>query len=267
MAWWRWEVFQHFVQMFPPFFERPPRCKEIQHTYNFQDEELLLADWLDDNQVLATQVMCAANMSVLGQRSDVLEKAKYHSSQNCQPITARDFAKHHYIKCLLGYPNAASDAAYLLARACLIGNHIGHFTDCPYSPNVSSWRSLAQEVFWTTKLWRTWPIWNGTWNQRMDWKGRTQHSWQVWIQCLVIINSILKRCAMLINVGGIPHVQTRLSDMMAHCVALISDSTVQRSISMAMRHTEMRVAWEKCALWWGNIRARTMFVPLGGSTL
>ena len=91
--------------------------------------------------------MCAANMSVVGQRSDVLEKAKYHSSQNCQPITARDFAKHHYIKCLLGYPNAASDAAYLLARACLIGNHIGHFTDCPYSPNISFWTSLAQEVF------------------------------------------------------------------------------------------------------------------------
>lgn len=113
------------------------RCKEIQHTYNFQDDELLLADWLDDNQVLATQVGCAANMSVVGQRSDVLEKAKYHSSQNCQPITARDFAKHHYIKCFLGYPNAASDAAYLLARACLIGNHIGHFTDCPYSPNIS----------------------------------------------------------------------------------------------------------------------------------
>lgn len=113
------------------------RCKEIQHTYNFQDEELVLADWLDDNQVLATQVMCAANMSAIGMRSDVTEKAQYHGPQDCKAVTARDFAKHHYIKCLLGYQNAASDAAYLIARACLIGNHIGHFTDCPYSPDVS----------------------------------------------------------------------------------------------------------------------------------
>ncbi|CAK9082678.1 Uncharacterized protein SCF082_LOCUS39285 [Durusdinium trenchii] len=132
------------------------KCLEIQETYHFQNEsgpkhvnqatrnskiarlglgfifinhlgreifrrheELVLADWLDDNIVLATKVLCS-------------------SLQDCEPITAKDFAKHHYIKCLLGYPNSASDGAYLNSRACLLeGNHIGHFTDCPYSPPVS----------------------------------------------------------------------------------------------------------------------------------
>lgn len=115
------------------------RCKAIQAKYQFRDEEMVLADWLDDNQVIATKTLCSANVSVAGMRKDVLEKANWKSVTDCEPITAREMAKHHYMKCLLGYPNAASDAAYLNLRACLIGNHIGHFTDCPYSPNMSFW--------------------------------------------------------------------------------------------------------------------------------
>ncbi|CAK9027188.1 unnamed protein product [Durusdinium trenchii] len=112
------------------------KCLEIQTKYNFQPEELVLADWLDNNVVISTKVMCSANITAVHQPPDVKEKAKWRSPTDCEPITARDFAKHHYIKCLLGYPNSASDGAYLNARACLVGNHVGHFTDCPYSPNV-----------------------------------------------------------------------------------------------------------------------------------
>eukprot|EP00438_Fugacium_kawagutii_P031186 Skav234746 [mRNA] locus=scaffold14:568580:569791:- [translate_table: standard] len=114
------------------------RCEEIQRTYNFKDEELVLADWLDDNMVLLTKVLCSAGIepyAIIGPA--VREKAKWKSVDDCEAITPRDFAKHHYVKCVLGYPNAASDAAYLNLRACLNGNHIGHFTDCPYSPNIS----------------------------------------------------------------------------------------------------------------------------------
>ena len=103
---------------------------------SFAQEELVLADWLDDNMVLLAKVMCSANLTAVHMRPDIKEKAKWRSLTDCEPITARDFAKHHYIKCLLGYPNSASDGAYLNAHACLLGNHIGHFTDCPYSPNV-----------------------------------------------------------------------------------------------------------------------------------
>ena len=114
------------------------RCDIIQQTYNFQDEELVLADWLDDNQALAAKVFCSANYSVASMQKDILERANYRSPTNCEGITAREFAKHHYIKCWLGYQNAASDAAYLLVRACLInGTYIGHFTDCPHSPNLT----------------------------------------------------------------------------------------------------------------------------------
>ena len=114
------------------------RYHMIQQTYNFQDEELVLADWLDDNQALAAKVFCSANYSVASMQKDILERANYRSPTNCEGITAREFAKHHYIKCLLGYQNAASDAAYLLVRACLInGTYIGHFTDCLHSPNLT----------------------------------------------------------------------------------------------------------------------------------
>lgn len=68
---------------------------------------------------------------------------------------------------------------------------------------------------------------------------------------------------MLINVGGIPHFQTRLSDMMAHCVALISGSTFHFH-----GHASHRNALRgKNAACWGNIRATTMLVPLGGESL
>ena len=114
------------------------KCDEIQQTYNFQNHELVLADWLDYNAVINAKVACAAKQPAMGD-SAVLEKAKFKSVDDCEPVTARDFAKHHYIKCLLGYPNSASDGAYLNVRACLLdgGTRIGHFSDCPFSPDVS----------------------------------------------------------------------------------------------------------------------------------
>ncbi|CAJ1407642.1 unnamed protein product [Effrenium voratum] len=113
-------------------------CTRIQEKYNFQKEELVLADWLDDNQVLAAQTLCSAGVDCTAMRADVKAKAEYHSPENCKGITHREFAKHHYIKCLLGYTNSGSDMAYLNARSCLLeGNRIGHFSECPYSPPVS----------------------------------------------------------------------------------------------------------------------------------
>lgn len=114
------------------------KCDQIQNTYKFQNEELVLADWLDYNQVIATKVACSAKLQPYLMSKSVLAAARYKSIDDCDPVTARDFAKHHYIKCLLGYPNSAADAAYLLARACLLemGTHIGHFSECPYSPDV-----------------------------------------------------------------------------------------------------------------------------------
>ncbi|CAL1141114.1 unnamed protein product [Cladocopium goreaui] len=114
------------------------KCDEIQQTYNFQNHELVLADWLDYNAVIGAKVSCAAKQPAAAD-SAVLEKAKFKSVDDCEPVTARDFAKHHYIKCLLGYPNSASDGAYLNVRACLLdgGTRIGHFSDCPFSPDVS----------------------------------------------------------------------------------------------------------------------------------
>ena len=115
------------------------KCNKIQEKYNFQNEELILADWLDDNAVINSKVFCAAKFPV--QQSipqAVLDAAKYKSVDDCEPVTHRDFAKHHYMKCLLGYLNSGSDGAYLNIRACLLdgGTRIGHFSECPYSPDV-----------------------------------------------------------------------------------------------------------------------------------
>lgn len=97
----------------------------------------MLADWLDDNDVIMVKVMCSANMSATYFPPAVLEKAKWKSEQDCEAVTARDFAKHHYVKCALGYHNSAQDGAYLNIRACLLeGGVIGHFSDCPHSPDV-----------------------------------------------------------------------------------------------------------------------------------
>lgn len=116
------------------------KCNKIQEKYNFQNEELILADWLDDNIVINTRVSCAAKMPIPPDvPQNIRDAAKYKSVDDCEPVTRREFAKHHYIKCLLGYQNAASDGAYLNMRACLLdgGTRIGHFSECPYSPDMS----------------------------------------------------------------------------------------------------------------------------------
>ena len=122
------------------------KCNKIQEKYNFQNEELILADWLDDNTVINTKVSCAAGMPIPPTVTQTIrDAAKYKSFHDCEPVTRREFAKHHYIKCLLGYQNAASDGAYLNMRACLLdgGTRIGHFSDCPYSPDISFWAAQA----------------------------------------------------------------------------------------------------------------------------
>ncbi|CAE7525402.1 unnamed protein product [Symbiodinium natans] len=113
------------------------KCDEIQATYNFSKEELVLADWLDRNMVISAMTMCSAGMDGSLFSAEIKAEAGYRNATDCQPVTHREFAKHHYVKCMLGYRNSAADMAYLNARACLLeGNHIGHFSDCPYSPPV-----------------------------------------------------------------------------------------------------------------------------------
>lgn len=122
------------------------KCNKIQEKYNFQNEELILADWLDDNIVINTRVSCAAKMPIPPDvPQNIRDAAKYKSVDDCEPVTRREFAKHHYIKCLLGYQNAASDGAYLNMRACLLdgGTRIGHFSECPYSPDMSFWAAWS----------------------------------------------------------------------------------------------------------------------------
>eukprot|EP00930_Biecheleria_cincta_P012267 TRINITY_DN11584_c0_g1_i3.p1 TRINITY_DN11584_c0_g1~~TRINITY_DN11584_c0_g1_i3.p1 ORF type:complete len:308 (+),score=24.20 TRINITY_DN11584_c0_g1_i3:49-972(+) len=113
------------------------QCEQVQATYQFRDEELIFNDLLDSNLPIHAQCHCAAGvpLPIAMQVPYVTEKADYHSPSDCKPITKREFARHHYMKCVLGYPNSASDMAYLNGRACLLpGNRIGHYTACPYSP-------------------------------------------------------------------------------------------------------------------------------------
>mmetsp|Transcript_45894 Transcript_45894/g.94806 ORF Transcript_45894/g.94806 Transcript_45894/m.94806 type:complete len:315 (+) Transcript_45894:44-988(+) len=111
-------------------------CQRIQQTYHFKSEELILADWLDFNQVIAVMTACSAGMPAAGSSEpSVLKAAGWHSPSDCRPVTSRDFAKHHYVKCLLGIKNSAMDMAVLNARACVLqGNRIGHLTECAYMP-------------------------------------------------------------------------------------------------------------------------------------
>ncbi|CAE7205645.1 unnamed protein product [Symbiodinium sp. CCMP2456] len=116
------------------------KCAELQATYRFAKEELILADALDFNAVLDMMASCSAQIPHFKHGSsdrELEEVAGWHSPTNCRSVTRRDFAKHHYVKCLLGYQNSAADMAYLNQRACLLeGNRIGHFSECPYVPDV-----------------------------------------------------------------------------------------------------------------------------------
>ncbi|CAE7301982.1 unnamed protein product [Symbiodinium sp. CCMP2592] len=108
-------------------------CDRIQQSYNFSNEELVLADWLDFNQILASMAFCSAG--VIYNITDQSLLTNSPGSSSCRNITRRDMAKHHYVKCVLGHRNSAGDMAYLNSRACLLeGNRIGHFSECPYSP-------------------------------------------------------------------------------------------------------------------------------------
>lgn len=112
------------------------KCQELQDTYNFKHEELILEDILDMNMPLMAMSHCSAAFAlpVSLRFPYVTDKAKYHSITDCQSVTSREFARHHYMKCLMGTHNAAADAAYLFARACLLdnGTRISHFADCPF---------------------------------------------------------------------------------------------------------------------------------------
>ncbi|CAJ1441316.1 unnamed protein product, partial [Effrenium voratum] len=71
-------------------------CQDIQKTWNFTNDELHLADWLDDNAVIYVKTACAANSEPGSSDPVVLAKAGYHSATDCQPVTKRDYHKHHY---------------------------------------------------------------------------------------------------------------------------------------------------------------------------
>eukprot|EP00930_Biecheleria_cincta_P047054 TRINITY_DN32553_c0_g1_i1.p1 TRINITY_DN32553_c0_g1~~TRINITY_DN32553_c0_g1_i1.p1 ORF type:complete len:312 (+),score=50.51 TRINITY_DN32553_c0_g1_i1:39-974(+) len=114
------------------------KCEQIQAEYQFKDDELIFNDILDMNMPIFAGCYCAAGIPLSAeQQADhyVTDKAGYHSPSDCKPVSKREFARHHYMKCVLGYKNSAADIAYLHARACLLpGNIIGHFSECPYSP-------------------------------------------------------------------------------------------------------------------------------------
>mmetsp|Transcript_130851 Transcript_130851/g.231270 ORF Transcript_130851/g.231270 Transcript_130851/m.231270 type:complete len:326 (-) Transcript_130851:65-1042(-) len=113
------------------------QCAKIQEKYQFTPDELIFNDLLDMNMPLNAMSYCTAGLAMPEDFNVpyVTVKAEYHSPQDCKPITSREYARHHYMKCVLGYKNSGEDMAYLHARACLLeGNRIGHFEECPFSP-------------------------------------------------------------------------------------------------------------------------------------
>ncbi|CAL1158274.1 unnamed protein product [Cladocopium goreaui] len=117
------------------------KCEEVQKIHQFTNDELVLADILDMNLPIMAMSHCSAGWEMLPEmRANpyITKKAEYHSITDCKKITDREYARHHYMKCLLGINNAAADAAYLFARACLLdgGSRIGHFSECPFDLEV-----------------------------------------------------------------------------------------------------------------------------------
>lgn len=58
----------------------PPLIQPGTESFCFE-EELVLADWLDDNQALATKVFCAANLSMELTLPSIKARANYKSMQ------------------------------------------------------------------------------------------------------------------------------------------------------------------------------------------
>jgi len=112
-------------------------CAKIQQKYNFTKDELILNDLLDANMPIYAMSYCSAGLELdeTMKVPYVTEKSEYHSAQDCKQMTHREFARHHYLKCVLSNTNAAASMAYLHSRACLLeGNRIGHFQECPFAP-------------------------------------------------------------------------------------------------------------------------------------
>ena len=78
------------------------KCDEIQATYNFSKEELVLADWLDWNPVIAVMTMCTTDDYLYPGSSnpEINKMAGWRNIRDCRPVTHRDFAKHHYVPLL-----------------------------------------------------------------------------------------------------------------------------------------------------------------------
>mmetsp|Transcript_130344 Transcript_130344/g.239702 ORF Transcript_130344/g.239702 Transcript_130344/m.239702 type:complete len:351 (-) Transcript_130344:112-1164(-) len=113
------------------------QCDKFQQEYNFTKDELILNDLLDSNLPILAMSYCSTGIPLPKYMMVpyVTEKAEYHSAQDCKVITRREFARHHYMKCVLGHKNAGAEMSYSHARACLLdGNRIGHFEECPLSP-------------------------------------------------------------------------------------------------------------------------------------
>ena len=81
------------------------KCDRIQAKYNFTREDMILNEVLDMNMPILAMSYCAANIELPSflQVPYVTEKSNYTSKLDCSPVTSREFARHHYMKCLLGY--------------------------------------------------------------------------------------------------------------------------------------------------------------------
>jgi len=113
------------------------KCREIQQTYQFKDEELILSDILSQNIPIFVKSFCASGLELPGWMTmpKLLQRSAYNSASDCKTVTLREFAQHHYMKCLLDRKTAAMDMSYLHGRACLLAdNRIGHYSECPWSP-------------------------------------------------------------------------------------------------------------------------------------
>lgn len=112
------------------------KCSEIQQEYQFRDDELVFNDLLDHNLPILVESCCAAGIppDAVLLAPGVKKGSGYNGPDDCRPPTRREFALHHYMKCVLGHKNSAADMAYVHTRACLLeGGRIGHEEECPFN--------------------------------------------------------------------------------------------------------------------------------------
>ena len=77
------------------------KCDEIQASYQFSKEELVLADWLDNFAVISIKTMCSTDDYLCpgSPNPEVNRMAGWRNRADCRPVTHREFAKHFYVIC------------------------------------------------------------------------------------------------------------------------------------------------------------------------